>query len=66
MISLHSRRFEWTHDPKVILTNITDFTGADTDFNPLCLMGKEWIFIKEDFETARSAIESPEGNDNGI
>lgn len=27
-----------------------DFSGADEDFNPNCLRGKQWEFIKEDLE----------------
>lgn len=52
MIDLHRQRFEWTHDPKLILENFTNFQGADQDFEPICLRDKEWIFIKEDLEQA--------------
>jgi len=52
MIDLHRQRFEWTHDPKLILENFTNFQGADQDFDPICLRDKEWIFIKEDLEQA--------------
>ncbi|SDL99181.1 nucleotidyl transferase AbiEii/AbiGii toxin family protein [Pedobacter antarcticus] len=49
MIELHRKRFEWTHDPDLILKNFTDFSVADPDFNPICLKRKEWEFIKDDF-----------------
>ena len=52
MIDLHRKRFEWTHDEKLIRENFLNFTEADDDLTPICLRGKEWIFIKEDFEDA--------------
>jgi Nucleotidyl transferase AbiEii toxin, Type IV TA system len=52
MIALHKQRFEWTHDEALIKKNFTDFVNADDDFDPICLKGKEWIFIKEDIEDA--------------
>ncbi|WP_429377683.1 nucleotidyl transferase AbiEii/AbiGii toxin family protein [Mucilaginibacter sp. UYCu711] len=52
MIDLHKQRFEWTHDGPLITNNFTDFADADNDLNPICLKGKEWVFIKEDIEAA--------------
>ncbi|TDQ08671.1 nucleotidyl transferase AbiEii/AbiGii toxin family protein [Pedobacter metabolipauper] len=52
MIDLHRQRFEWTHDSKLILENFVNFQSADQDFDPICLLDKEWIFIKEDIELA--------------
>lgn len=52
MIALHAKAYEWTHDSEKITANFTDFTQADEDFDPICLRGKEWVFIKEDFESA--------------
>ncbi len=52
MLSLHRKRCEWTHDERLIIANLTDFSRADFDPDPICLLGKEWIFIKEDFEAA--------------
>ena len=34
------------------LKNFTNFGLADNDFNPICLQGKHWEFIKDDFEEA--------------
>ncbi|WP_111632551.1 nucleotidyl transferase AbiEii/AbiGii toxin family protein [Pedobacter cryoconitis] len=48
MIDLHKQRFEWTHEPDLILANFTNFESADNDFDPVCRKNKEWIFIKED------------------
>jgi len=50
MIALHKQRYEWTHNEQLIRSNFTNFTTADDDFAPVCLKGKEWIFIKEDIE----------------
>jgi hypothetical protein len=36
----------------LILKNFTDFSLADEDFDPICLKGKYWEFIKEDIENA--------------
>lgn len=49
-IELHRKRHEWTHDSNKIRTNLTRFEYADTDFDPHCLLGKHWEFIKEDLE----------------
>lgn len=48
MFSLHQQRYPFTHDEVLILQNLTDFELADDDFNPICLRGKYWEFIKED------------------
>jgi hypothetical protein len=50
MIALHARGFEWTHNQALIKQNFTNFVQADEDFDPICLRGKQWPFIKEDFE----------------
>ena len=52
MLALHRQRFEWTHNEKTIRENFTNFNEAEDDLTPICLRGKEWIFIKEDFEDA--------------
>jgi len=52
MIELHKQRYEYTHDAILIQQNITLFSEADLDLNPICLKGKEWLFIKEDIEEA--------------
>ncbi len=66
MIDLHAKRFEWTHNKELILNNITGFKGADRDFDPICLMSKEWIFIKEDFEAAKADIATGRDNKTNI
>jgi hypothetical protein len=58
MIGLHRQRFEWTHEPALILLNFTEFDLADEELDPICLKGKQWIFIKEDFEEAVIGLNS--------
>lgn len=48
MLSLHKQRYPYTHDEDLITKNFTDFTIADDNFNPICLKGKFWEFIKDD------------------
>jgi hypothetical protein len=50
MLVLHKRRAEYTHDETQIWRNFLDFTKADEEYDPICLRGKYWEFIKEDFE----------------
>lgn len=52
MLALHKQRYEFGHDSNLILKNLTDFKQADDDFNPICLRGKYWAFIREDIEDA--------------
>lgn len=56
MLALHRLRSEHTHDRNQILRNFSDFTMADDDFDPECLRGKYWEFIKEDIEIALKVI----------
>ena len=50
MIKLHEKRYPYSHDPILIHHNLTNFSIADDDFDPICLRGKYWEFIKDDFE----------------
>jgi predicted nucleotidyltransferase component of viral defense system len=50
MIKFHEHRFEWTHEAQVIRNNFTQFEEADQEPDPICLRGKQWVFIKEDLE----------------
>ena len=56
MIALHAEGFLWTHDELAIIQNFTDFSSADKDFDPICLRGKQWPFIKEDLESLMTAF----------
>jgi hypothetical protein len=48
MLELHQLRHEWTHDEALILANFVNFEHADKDFDPICLLRKQWEFIKDD------------------
>lgn len=52
MLELHEQRYPYNHERELILKNFTDFSLADEDFDPICLKGKYWEFIKEDIEEA--------------
>ena len=52
MLELHDLRYQYDHDEKLIIKNFTNFKIADEDFDPVCLHGKYWDFIKDDFEVA--------------
>lgn len=54
MLELHKERYPYGHDRELILNNFIDFSIADDDFDPICLQGKYWEFIKEDIEEAMS------------
>ena len=55
MMELHQKRSEHTHNREQLLKNFRDFKQAEDDFDPECLRGKYWEFIKEDIELALSA-----------
>lgn len=46
MLSLHKERYPYSHDGSLIRQNLINFTLADDDFDPLCLLGKHWEIIK--------------------
>jgi predicted nucleotidyltransferase component of viral defense system len=48
MFALHKQRYPDTHQPKLLKKMFTDFSLADTDFDPDCLKGKYWEVIKLD------------------
>jgi predicted nucleotidyltransferase component of viral defense system len=56
MIVLHERRYPYSHDKDVLLKNLINFDFADNDLNPICLKGKYWEFIKDDFQEIISEI----------
>jgi hypothetical protein len=58
MLALHEKRYEFGHNKVLILHNLTDFTIANDELDPICLRGKYWEFIKEDFEDAVKAYQS--------
>lgn len=56
MISLHEKRYPYAHDMGAIISNFTDFTSADEDFDPVCLWGKHWELIKLDIAEILSRL----------
>ncbi len=48
IISLHKKRYPYSHDKQLLLTKLVDFSSADNDFEPICLQGKHWELIKFD------------------
>jgi len=48
MIALHEKRYPYTHDRDALKQKFIDFEYADGDFEPDCLRGKHWEFIKLD------------------
>jgi hypothetical protein len=55
MIALHEQRYSYNHNESLIQTNLTDFSRADDDFDPICLRGKYWELIKLDIVEALEA-----------
>ncbi|MCD1117530.1 nucleotidyl transferase AbiEii/AbiGii toxin family protein [Chryseobacterium turcicum] len=58
MLELHEERYPYDHDKELILKKFIDFIIADDDFDPICLHGKYWEFIKEDIEEAVSKYQN--------
>ena len=50
MLQLHERRYPYSHEKENILQNFVFFQNADDDFDPICLKGKYWEFIKDDLK----------------
>jgi predicted nucleotidyltransferase component of viral defense system len=49
MIALHEKRYPYSHEENLIISNLTNFTQADEEANPTCMRGKYWEVIKWDF-----------------
>jgi predicted nucleotidyltransferase component of viral defense system len=49
MISYFQKRYPYNDDFSKIRPMIVDFTAADLDFEPNCLLSKNWELIKMDF-----------------
>jgi len=48
ILALHEKRFPYNHNRPLLISNLTNFTQADDDFDPQCLQGKHWELIKLD------------------
>ncbi|WP_396192355.1 nucleotidyl transferase AbiEii/AbiGii toxin family protein [Flavobacterium sp.] len=49
MIDLFKKRYTYNDDFTKIKKQLVSFDLADTDFEPICLLGKTWEIIKLDF-----------------
>ena len=48
MLTLHEKRYPYSHDQALIKNNFSNFSNADEDFDPICLKNKHWEIIKLD------------------
>jgi predicted nucleotidyltransferase component of viral defense system len=48
MAELHEKRYPYSHNLKELKEKLMDFSGADDDFDPVCLRGAHWELIKLD------------------
>jgi len=48
LMSLHKKWQPWVHEEDKILDALVDFSKADLEPNPKCLLGKDWDVIKLD------------------
>jgi len=49
MLEFHRQRYVWTHDRNDIIKKFIFFDVADLEPEPVCLKGKHWELIKNDF-----------------
>lgn len=49
MLGFYQERYPYGHTPDELIRGLNDFTQADEDFEPLCLLGKHWDLIRHDF-----------------
>jgi len=48
MAELHEKRYPYPHNLKELKEKLMDFSGADDDFDPICLRNAHWELIKLD------------------
>lgn len=59
MIALHKERYPYTHNEDLIIQNFTNFSQANEDLDPVCLLQKHWEVIRHEIaEAVASAISS--------
>ena len=58
MFALHEKRYSYTHNKETLITKFTDFEEADDDFEPDCLRGNHWEFVKLDITDFVNGINS--------
>jgi hypothetical protein len=50
MIDFYHERYPYGHSTVELLNGLISFSYADEDFEPICMHGKHWELIKNDFE----------------
>jgi len=58
MFALHEKRYPYAHNKETLITKFTDFKEADDDFEPDCLRGNHWEFVKLDITDFVNGINS--------
>ena len=48
MFAFHAKRYEWEHNHDELMDMCTNFTIADNEMDPICLLNKDWDDIKLD------------------
>lgn len=57
MALLHEQRYPFSLDKEKLKEKLIDFSGADEDFDPVCLRGRHWELIKLDmFDLSKKII----------
>lgn len=50
MLEFYEKRYPYSYSKEEIIKKLSDFSEADSDFEPVCLKNKHWELIKLDFE----------------
>jgi predicted nucleotidyltransferase component of viral defense system len=58
MLALHAERYPYSHSKEELANKLVDFQFADDVYNPICLKGKYWELIKEDFNDMIKFLET--------
>jgi hypothetical protein len=53
---MYAIRYPYNFNSKVLLKQLVDFTYADDDPDPTCLLAKYWELIKYDVQEAVGAV----------
>lgn len=49
ILGFYGERYPYSYSEQELKEKLTDFQFADDDFDPICLKGKYWELIREDF-----------------
>jgi hypothetical protein len=50
MLTTYEKRYPYNHTQQELKAGLKNFTNADNDPDPICLLNKKWELIKLDFE----------------